>query len=315
MHILTPARAIFKEDLAIRAKLLKESVKDKFPIGFEVILLNGPEGDFACQEIIRRNLDPFLAKPDFYIALHAPYKGNNYSKGLTDLTSEKGLETLAKVLQFAGKINAQIVNLHADNIRLRYSLLQNNKFYQEKQKLQEKMKQGILQVKKSIGYNGLVAVENMPYLLIKNGKITSLKNAICDPIINTANDLSFFANTPGIGVCLDTCHYGITKKIISKIADQENKKQPSLVELANKLKSSLKSVHLSDYKGDFISEKASFEEGQVLGEGQYQSELKPFIKLIAEKQIPVTLEIRDKDIKNPAESKKSINYLLKILET
>jgi hypothetical protein len=140
VYILSPARARFKDDVEIRARLLEETVRGTYSAGFEVVLGGGPDGDLTMQDDICRNLDSFSQNPDFYISVYSPVERSDYTKRHTDLTTEQGLETFVKVLQLSQKINAKTVNVHSENFHLGKGLLQKDISAEEKQSLQERVK-------------------------------------------------------------------------------------------------------------------------------------------------------------------------------
>jgi hypothetical protein len=327
-YLLTPARARIKEDVDIRAKILDEYLKDKHPVGFEVVLKGGPKGDLMFQDAICKNLDSFSSNSDFYIAVHTPLEREDYTKKHTDLTTEQGLETFARVLQLAKRINAGLVNTHSENFHLGKDLLQKDISPEEKRELQDRVKKSILQAKTSVGYDGIITLENMPYPLMGDIKdVQNIEDVPYDPIIDSAEDILYFSNA--VGICIDTCHYGIAQRIINEISGlpqhelrkrgvlgipyEDIKPQPKLVELAGKLGESLKHVHLSDFRGIWVPGESFYEEGLVPGEGEYGSELKEFLKFISGKEVPVNLEVYDSDLSSAPETKKTIAYVLDIL--
>jgi hypothetical protein len=328
VYLLTPTRAKIKEDVDTRAKILDEYLKGKYPVGFEVVLIGGPKGDLTSQDTICKNLDKFFSNPDFYIAVHAPLEREDYARKHTDLTTEQGLETLAKVLQLAQRINAKLVNVHSENFYLGKDLLQKNISSKEKRELQSRVKRSILQVKTFVGYDGIITLENMPYPLMGDVKdVQCIEDVPYDPIINSAEDILYFSNA--LGICIDTSHYGITQRIFNEISGlphhelkkrgilgipyEDIKPQPKLVELARKLGESLKHIHLSDFRGIWIPGKSFHEEGIVPGEGEYDLEIRELIKFISNKEISITLEVYDTNLKSTPETRKTIAYVLDIL--
>ncbi len=249
MIFLTPVRALLKDDIEIREKIMKE-FSDRLDYGSEVVLLGGPLGDLKKSEEIIKNLKSY-ANNDFFLTVHAPIERSDFTKKHTDLTTQEGLKTLKKVLELSRKINAKIVNVHTENFHLGRELLEKEISEEKRKKLQDKVKKNIIQAKNSVKYGGIVTVENMSYPLMGDDKnFTSVDSMPYDPLINTANDIISFSDIPEIGICIDTCHYGINKRIFNeayrqKLTKQQLKKrgilgviyedietQPSLVELA-----------------------------------------------------------------------------------
>lgn len=152
---------------------------------------------------------------------------------------------------------------------------------------------------------------------------------VFDPLIITAEDFFLFCKPEKeIGVCLDTAHYGITKKTISEsfknknfkikkekmdlvaLPEEDVKLQPDLIELAEKLGNNLLYIHFCDFKNTWMPDKVYSSEGVVPGQGDFGGELKQFLKYLNKKEIPVLLEINDKDFKVSDETKKSIKWLI-----
>ena len=320
MILLTPVRARIKEDIVLREKILKENVGKNYPYGFEVKLLGGAKGDINYPEVIAKNLKSYSENPDFLITLHGPIERKDFSSAKTDLTEKSGLRILEKVLRLAKRINARLVNLHTEKIYSGKELIGKRFSLEEKRMLQKKIKEGVIRVKEKIGYQGKVAFENMPCVLM--GDTPGFKTAeemVFDPLLITAGDFFVFSEPDKkIGVCLDTSHYGITQKTIdvSKnkdlvgIPEEDVKKQPELTELAEKLGDNLFYVHFADFKNIWVPGKSYSLEGVVPGEGDFGEELEKFLKYLEKKEIPVMLEIYDKNLKNLNETKKSIKWVI-----
>lgn len=328
--ILTPVRALLKNDIEIREEIMK-NLPDRFDYGFEVVLLGGPLGDLQKLKKIIENLKGYVEN-DFFLAVHASIERSDFTKKHTDLTTHQGLKTFKKVLQLSKKINAKIVNVHTENFHTGKELLEKEISTEKRGELREKVKKNIIQAKNSVKYDGIITVENMSYPLMGDDKnFTSVESMPYDPLMNTANDILSLSDIPEIGICTDTCHYGICKRTFSdayrqKLTKQQLKKhgvlgvvyedikiQPSLIKLANKLGSSLKYIHLSDYRGVWIPNKSHFEEGLVPGEGEYENEIRDFIKFAFKKKIPISLEVRDKNLKKLNETKRALKYISKVL--
>jgi hypothetical protein len=332
-YLLTTARAASAEDITIRERILQEQVQGKYPIGFEVVLKGGPNGDLLEEDQIRRNLERFSSNPNFYLSVHAPLERVDYTRRHTDLTTEQGLETLAKVLKLAQKINARDVVVHSENFHLGKELLEREFFNADKRELRCKVKRGILQTKKSVGYNGEVNIENMPYPLMANEpSLDTIEKSVYDPVITSMVDISYFANPPTVGICLDTAHYGIMKKMFDTINSEKlsreqlkqrgflgivatdfNQEQPELDLLFTLFGDALKHLHISDFKGIWIPGKSYFSEGLVPGEGEYEKDLRSLIHRISSRKIPVCLEVRDSDLKQCEQTKKTIEYILRTI--
>ncbi len=329
VYILTPVRAVFEDDIKTRENLLEKTVGGNYPVGFEIVFIGGVEGDLSSPDKICRNLEKFSSNPNFYLSVHSPCERDDYTKKQTDLTTGEGLETLAKVLDLAQKINARLVNVHSENFHLGKDLLKRSISFEEKRSLQDRLVKGLVQVKGVVGYEGVVTIENMPYPLMGDDPQFSLSSDMpFDPIINTAQDILYFSKE--IGICIDTCHYGISQKIFNSFIEQDLsleelkqrgylgitsedlQQQPSLTELSGLLGDSLQCVHLSDFEGIWVPEKSFFKEGLVPGEGEYEGEIREFVELISNKPIPVNVEVGDNDFKNPAESERAIKHLLKL---
>ena len=122
MHLLTPVRATYEEDIRVRHDFLN-SARDLFEVGFEVILPGGYEGDLKQSDTIRRNLAEYSENDGFFLALHAPLERTNYQESPMDLTTERGMDTLIEVLRLANQINARIVNVHSEYMRTEDALL------------------------------------------------------------------------------------------------------------------------------------------------------------------------------------------------
>jgi len=80
--------------------------------------------------------------------------------------------------------------------------------------------------------------------------------------------------------------------------------------LAEKLGDNLFYVHFADFKNIWVPGKSYSLEGVVPGEGDFGEELEKFLKYLEKKEIPVMLEIYDKNLKNLNETKKSIKWVI-----
>jgi sugar phosphate isomerase/epimerase len=330
MILLTPVRARFKEDIILRERVLKEYVQNIYPIGFEVILPGGPKGDLNYSQTIVKNLKRYSEDPNFYLTLHHVIERKRLNLKGTDLTEKEGLKILKKILELAKAINARLVNLHTEKFYFGEELLKKPTSLKAKRSLQKKIKEGVEKVKKSLNYLGKISFENVFHALMGDyPAFKTAKKMIFDPLLVTAEDFFHFSNfQQGLGVCLDTCHYGLTKKAINKglktkltrkeiidlglfgLPKEDIKFQPNLKFLAKKLGKRLFSVHFSDFKGFWSPGKTCYSEGVVPGEGESEKELLQFLKYIKEKNIPVTLEVKDKDFKKLKETKKVIKWII-----
>lgn len=320
MIILTPVRARDKEDVLLREKIIRENVGNNYPFGFEIKLFGGAKGDINDSEIIKENLKPYSDDPDFFLALHSPLGKRDVISEETDLTAKEGLALLEKLLTLAQDINAKLVNLHTERI-FSASEFAGKKFkIEEKKALQEKVKRGVIEVKGKVGYKGKITFENVPHTLMgDNPFFRPVGKRVFDPLILTAEDLSIFAEKEeSMGVCIDTAHYAATRMEIGQtekhkligLPDEDIIPQPSLIELAERLKDKLFYVHLCDFRPISEEDGILVEQGVVPGEGDYGEELKQFAKYIKEKEIPLLLEVNDRDYKVLEETKRSIRWMI-----
>ncbi len=93
--------------------------------------------------------------------------------------------------------------------------------------------------------------------------------------------------------------------------EEDIKIQPELNKLAGKLGPKLFYVHFSDFKNIWRPNETYYSEGVVPGQGDFGEELREFLKYLIPKQIPVMLEINDKDYKTLNETQKSIKWVIK----
>ena len=154
---------------------------------------------------------------------------------------------------------------------------------------------------------------------------------VYDPLVNSIDDISYFALTDGIGICIDTSHYGITEKALNEVASRgltahdrckrgilgvtefDLRPQPKLTDLPGILGESLMYAHVSDFKDTWIPGTSFFSEGLVPGEGEYGDEIAHFIKAIAEKDIAINVEIKDHDLTKLHETKRGIRKVMQTL--
>lgn len=322
MYILTPSRAVFAGDIATRAELLK-NVGDKHETGFEVVLLDGMSDLQKADKIV----DNLKSYQDYHITLHGPLERNDYTLKHTDLTTEEGQKTLEKVLTLGKRINAEVVNVHTENFHLGKDLIKKDLSDEKIYAIGWLVFDNLNLAKENSKYDGKLTLENMPYPLMGDYAELDISTMPYDPLVNTARDIRTFGNKNlNIGICVDSCHYFITKDKVDSLVEANLtlkqlreqgilglpviKEQPNLTDFAKGLGDDLMHVHLVDSRGMWVAGKSAFEEGVVPGEGEHTEELAEFIKYLAPKDITVNLEVNDKDFKDPAESRRAIEWVL-----
>ncbi len=226
MILLVPIRARFKSDIFLRERLLRKKIEEKFSFGFEVKLVGGADGDINYHREIVKNLKPYSKNSEFYLTLHCPLERNNFFSVKTDLTKKEGIVTLKKVLKLAKEINAKLVNFHTETIYFGREFIKKGFTLKKKRLLQKKVLETVVLVKEKVNFQGKITFENVPYAMMGDDpKFRTIEEMIFDPLIITAQDmLNFTLIEEEIGICLDTSHYGITKKTISESLENKNKK-------------------------------------------------------------------------------------------
>ncbi|OGC47104.1 MAG: hypothetical protein A3A94_03610 [Candidatus Portnoybacteria bacterium RIFCSPLOWO2_01_FULL_43_11] len=288
--ICTPCRAVKREDVRVRLNLLQE-IKGKYPIGFEIV---GPIDDFFYErELIISNIKEIKRELDFLI-IHSPVERENYFSGNTNLSTEKGMETLKSVYGLARMIGAEQVIVHAE-------VLSFTPLISERQKKKENLKENLkrLVIRPAVK----LSLENMPYPLMGD-VMYSYEDMVWDPFFADPFELYEFVSEIGIFMTFDTCHWGTLGFPVS------------LKTIVNKFKEKISHFHISDCWGHWIPGTSVFKEGLVpgdgfLGEEQFR-ELFSFFKNDSWNTMNYTinLEVNDSDFKNPKESRESIRRIL-----
>ena len=217
MHLLTPVRATYEEDIRVRHDFLN-SARDLFEVGFEVILPGGYEGDLKQSDTIRRNLAEYSENDGFFLALHAPLERTNYQESPMDLTTERGMDTLIEVLRLANQINARIVNVHSEYMRTEDALL--GVYYDDiKLRLREAIVKNIAGAYTAASYRGIIALENSPLPAMRDDHSFKSKEAMLfEPLIDSPYGMKFFSDR-GTYLCFDTCHADITARTLSAMVE------------------------------------------------------------------------------------------------
>jgi sugar phosphate isomerase/epimerase len=328
MIILTPARARVKADIVLREKIL-ERIKGNQTKGFEVVLPGGPQGDLKYAKQIVRNLKKYSENPAFYLTMHGPVERKRLYSKTTDLTTEEGLKTLEKVMKLAKAINARILNVHIEKF---YSGrdLQGKKISQiQRRKLQDKVRKGVLKIKRKIKFKGKVALEDIfPAMMADVPSYNTVRKMVFDALLVTLKDCQHIAAVKqDLGVCLDICHYGLTRETINRylknrkeskelgwglsgLSEKDIEPQPDLMTFAKRMGEKLFYVHFSDFKGFWIPGKSYYTEGLAPGDGWYnKKELVKFWNYLKKNNIPVNLEVKDKNLKILKRTKKAISWI------
>ncbi len=71
---------------------------------------------------------------------------------------------------------------------------------------------------------------------------------------------------------------------------------------------------MSDYKGIWVPKKSYFVEGLVPEEGEFEFEIRELVRFAFKKKIPINLEVKDKDLEKLEETKRTLNYISRVLE-
>ena len=328
LYILTPTLPKFKDDVETRAKLLEKYVPLTFGRGLELIMplsmINSMEDFKGFKGKSVENLKPYM--DNHVVVVHMPLQRDDYTNKCTDLSEEKGLISLKKAVELAEATNSKKVVAHPEVF-----IYGNDKSYKEEGYRKEKVKSIKENLAKVVeGTDIEVSVENMPLPLM--GDIKEFSDASTmpyDAIANTLEDCMEF-NT----VTIDTCHYNITRRKINSLLRKHGKKlnqeiceeegikgiypetfgeQPTLLGAFEQLGSKVKHVHFSDSKGIWVPNKTIFYEGVIPGYGEISVEvIKKTLKYIKNNygSMTITIEVNDKDLKNPIESIESLKRIV-----
>jgi hypothetical protein len=328
IRILTPTRAVFKNDLITRLGIIKRLESEGYPTGLEVVLVGGPEKDLKETDKIKANLENHAKNT--YLTVHAPIEDKDFTKKWTDLTAYDGVETFYKTLKLGIDIGAKIVNVHSNKYIFGKELQAREFQAKEKHDLQRDTALGIDQARVASGYNGIISLENWPYPPMGDrDNITTIGETPYDPVIYTLNDMRQMAllfRSEKDKVCLDTCHYGITRKILNESMEHGKEKrgvldvpvldeQPELSRMPSLMGPLLGYVHFSDCKGTWdLSKNSFYQEGFVPGEGDLGTECSMFLRNLERSDLPVLLEVKDEDFQKCAETRRAMDYVSSILK-
>lgn len=328
IHILTPTLPKFQDDVETRRKLLEVYVPEKLGKGLELIMplgmVNSMENFKGFKDKSVENLKPYL--DNHTIVVHMPLQRDDFTDKCTDLSEKEGLVSLKKAVELAEATKSKKVVAHPEVF-----IYGDDESYKEEGYREEKMKAIKENLAKVVSGTDIeVMVENMSLPLM--GDIKEFSDASTMPynaIANTLEDCMDFD-----AVTIDTCHYNITrrkinsllrkygKKLSSEICEEEGIKgvypgtfgeQPDLSGAFEQLSSKVKHIHFSDSKGIWAPNRTIFYEGVVPGDGEIGEEvIRKTLEYIQSSydSMTITVEVNDKDFKNPVESIESLKRIV-----
>jgi sugar phosphate isomerase/epimerase len=292
--ICTPCRAAQLDDLKIRLALL-EKVGKVFPTGIEVVGTISDFSESARRKAIRNNVAKAKSLGVEPITIHSPVERKNYRLSPTNLSKPGNVEILQKVFDLANQIEAKVVTIHCEAFHS----------FEQMKGLTDLAREGLKEIitenlKKLDKGSVLLAIENIPWPLMGDVFYSSAE-MIYDPLFADPLELYQFAGKENLQITFDTCHWATLCLPIP------------LLDIFQKIEDRVCQVHLSDAYGRWLEGTAIFEEGVIPGQGNLDEDnFRQLLSYLKEskKSLILTLEVKDKDYRNPKESQKTLTKVL-----
>ncbi len=296
--IYVPTFAAIRGDVETIFGLLEKEVLKKhrgqFDIGLEI---GGLSEHFTNPEYLENIVENIKSVASGVKTTVHGFSGLEiYTKDLADMSKGVGKNLLKTYIKLAKKLGSNYVHVHGAV------------GYQGIKEPKDK-EQVLMQIRKNLLF-GLNSAEN-----IKIGIENLPKPSGCDfetnpkkvwsDYVEEIQDCLQIVKGTDLKITFDTAHYSINK---TKGAD--------LISPAQILKNHLYHIHLGDSKGDWGANKSKAFDGLIPGDGKIgENSFAEFFKYIRKhhSNVGICVEVRNKDYKNPVETKESIRRLVKWL--
>jgi len=303
LRLMVPCRVSDERQLEAKIRVLRELVRDEYPIGLEI----RTEMDDIYNPLILEKTKVNLEKlqESVFLSLHGPFELKRGSKR-NFFSSEEGFENLVKTIKFAEEIEADLINIHAhlfvsyDELR---KMEQNNKIESFKRVSIQKVKRDLQKLRQTISPEIKICVENMPYCLTSDTVLDPQEIIYELCFVDPEDFLQIVEPENNIFTTIDVCH-------LAQVYDSSR-----LFYQIQRLGRGLGHIHLSDLGNIWQPFIGLAKEGVIPGNGRIGErvfkEILGYLLEFSEKQdLGIVLEIDDKDFIKLEESKKSFKRVM-----
>ncbi|MCK4454161.1 sugar phosphate isomerase/epimerase [Candidatus Parcubacteria bacterium] len=303
LRLMSPCRVSDERQLKAKIGVFRELVGDEYPIGLEIRIEMDDIYNPLVLEKTKANLEK-LQEPIF-LSLHGPFELKESSKR-NFFSSKQGFKNLAKTVEFAEEIEADLINIHAhlfvsyDELR---KMEQSDKLESFNKASIQRVKRDLQKLRQTTSPEIKICVENMPYCLTADTVLDPQEIIYELCFVDPEDFLQIVEPENNIFATIDVCH-------LAQVYDSSQ-----LLSRIKKLGRGLGHIHLSDLGNIWQPFISLAEEGVIPGDGRigesvYKKILAYLLEFSEKQDLGIVLEIDDKDFIKLEESKKSFERVM-----
>lgn len=304
LRIMLPCSPFDANELNARAKILKEYIGEKYPIGLE--LVGGWEEFFneKAIEVAEKNLEKI--DKSIYLSLHAPLNVNNSKKNFFNQGYKNSIKDFSQIVKLAKNWGVSLINFHAPAI---FSFKQIFKKNIDLGFLAKKQIEKVAEDLNKINFKGTLCAENVTDyygsedLEIKN--LSDFKKINFNAgFIDLKDFLELHGKQNKVFLTIDICH-------LSTICDSSE-----IIGKMREVAPLIRHIHFNDGMTVWRPLLPRFKESLVPGEGEigkrvFKEDIIPFLVELSKKQdINIMVEVLGEDYITSENSKESLKRLL-----
>lgn len=301
MHtIYVPTFAAFRGDVESRLALLEQEVlnneqyKGKFDIGLEI---GGLAKHFTQQESLEKIVENIKSVAGGVNTVVHGFVGLAvYTEGIADMSDEVGKKLLEIYIELGKKLNSVYAHVHGS------AGFQGIKEPVDKQERLQKIRENLL-YGLSISNNIPIGLENLPTPSACD--FDDNPKTVWSDCVQQPTDVQTVIQGTPLKFTFDTAHYSINKDGYI-----------DLTEPVKTLKDHLYHLHVVDSCGYWEPNVSKCYDGSIPGDGRIGPDsFENFFKHIHENHpnLGICIEVRNKDEKNPEQTREGIKRVLKWL--